>query len=355
MTPQERDFWVRRMGARRAWWERHQEDIIATGCEVIDAHFHLWEAQELPDPLGKGNRLRTSRYMLEEFLQDAHSGHDVSACIYVECGSGRLTKGPEHLRSTGETQFAVSMTRQLTRITASPQIKAIVAHADLRHPNLKDVLDLHRAKGAGLFRGIRQSIARLDDPAERLIAGAAAPGLSSDPDFRRGVALLGEHGLTFDAFQFHFQLPDLVNLAREASGTTIIINHLGGPVGFARNRTVDDATFASWAHSIERLAELPNVTIKLGGMASIVTGYDGHLRETPPSSSDFVAERGAWFHHAIKCFGPERCMFGTNFPVDSTSISYRVLWNAFKMIAAEYGTAGRKALLSETARSIYRL
>jgi predicted TIM-barrel fold metal-dependent hydrolase len=95
--------------------------------------------------------------------------------------------------------------------------------------------------------------------------------------------------------------------------------------------------------------------MKLGGMASIVTRYDGHTRESPPSSEDFAAERGAFFHHAIKGFGPERCMFESNFPVDSTSISYPVLWNAFKIMAMEYPASGRRSLLAGTARSVYRM
>ena len=110
-----------------------------------------------------------------------------------------------------------------------------------------------------------------------------------------------------------------------------------------------------WAEHVSRLAELPNLVMKLGGLASIVTGYDGYKRDNPPSSDEFVAERGAYFRHAIRCFGAERCMFESNFPVDSVSISYGVLWNAFKKIATDYGDASRRALLAETARRVYRM
>ena len=95
--------------------------------------------------------------------------------------------------------------------------------------------------------------------------------------------------------------------------------------------------------------------MKLGGLASIVTGYDGYLRDKPPTSEQFVDERGSYFHHAIRCFGPDRCMFESNFPVDSVSISYAILWNAFKLIAADYDTPGRQALLARTARRVYRM
>jgi L-fuconolactonase len=230
-----------------------------------------------------------------------------------------------------------------------------VAHGDIRNPRLDDVLDAHEKASGGLLRGIRHSAARLEEPSARLIAGAAPPGLCHDKDFRRGVALLGERGLAFDAFQFHFQLEELAELARFASNTTIVVNHLGGPVWSSPKAELRDPDFAGWAERIEMLAGLPNLIMKLGGLASIVTGYDGYKRDMPPSSHEFVDERGAYFHHAIRCFGPERCMFESNFPVDSVSISYTVLWNAYKLIAMDYGAPARRDLLAETARRVYRM
>lgn len=360
MTPQERKNWVGMMGARRAWWDRRREAIVEPRWEIVDAHVHLWDERDLPDPQEAGACLRTSRYLLPEFLADAESGHRIAQCVYVECGSGYDTAGPAHLRPVGEAEFAAGLADELAARQATA-IGAIVAHADLRDPELEQVLEAYRARGRGLVRAVRHSGARLEDPAARLIAGAAPAGLYADPAFRRGVARLGEHGLAFDAFQFHFhfQLGDLAALARAAPGTTIIVNHLGAPVGFAPNCPAGgggrDPVFDAWARHVEALARLPNVVMKLGGVASIVTGYDGHRRDIPPGSQDFVDERGAYFHRAIRCFGPQRCMFGSNFPVDSVSIGYAVLWNAFKMIAAEYEGPDRRALLAGTARRVYRL
>ena len=230
-------------------------------------------------------------------------------------------------------------------------IAAIVGFADLRDPKLDEVLDLHQEKGGGRFRGVRHSIARLEDPSARLLAAAAPAGLSTDPDFRRGVARLGERGVVYDAFQFHFQLEEFYALARSAPDTTMVINHLGTPVGFSR--AAADPVFTAWAKQVEVLERLPNVVMKLGGLASAVTEYDGGKRDIPPSSADFVAERGAYFHFAIEHFGADRCMFESNFPVDSTSISYRSLWNAYKLIAMEYDEAAQYDLLAGTARRVY--
>jgi len=355
MTPQERQTWVRLMGARGEWWTRQPEAVIEPAWEIVDAHCHLWDERHLPDPQDGALSLRTSRYLLDEFLRDAGSGHRVTAFVYIECGSRWYGGGPEPLRPVGETGFAAGLAEELMARDSTPALAGIVAHADLRTPDLAAVLDVHETAGAGRLRGIRHSGARLDDPAARLIAGAAPPGLYRDPDFRRGLALLGERGLPFDAFQFHFQLAELAELARATPGTTIVVDHLGAPVGFSRDAAAEAAVFTAWADGVDRLSDLPNVFMKLGGMASIVTGYDGHLRDSPPSSQAFVAERGAYFHHAIARFGAERCLFESNFPVDGASIGYRVLWNAYKTIAADYPAADRQALLAGTARRVYRL
>ncbi len=222
MTPQERKTWIGMMGARGAWWNLRREAILEPDWECVDTHFHLWEEQLFPDPQEGTLSLRTSRYLLDEFLEDACAGHKVTQAVYVECGSEYRTEGPSNLRVVGETEFAARLARQ--QAGKSPQIGAIVAHADLCDPDLETVLDAHREAGGDLFRGVRQSGARLEDPAARLIAGAAPPGLYADPAFQRGLALLGDLGLVFDSFQFHFQLDDLEALARSGIGKLTLID-----------------------------------------------------------------------------------------------------------------------------------
>jgi len=361
MTPQDRATRVRQMGARHDWWALRREPALEPELEVVDAHFHLWAARDFPDPASPGAMLRTSRYLLDDFLADARgAGHRVTQAVYVECGSGYYTDGPEHLRCVGETAWAAEQAAQSGDADGRETISAIVAHADLRHPDLDKLLDAHAAAADGRLRSIRQSAARLENPADRLLAGAAPPGLYADPALRQGLAKVAERGLVFDAFLFHFQLEELGELARAVPGATIVINHLGAPVGYnggpaKSNQAESDPVFTAWCASIDRLAELPNLVMKLGGLASIVTQYDAHTRPLPPSSQDFVAERGAYFHHAIQRFGPERCLFESNFPVDSVAISYGVLWNAYKVIAAEYSTSSKQAVLAGTARRVYGL
>ena len=113
--------------------------------------------------------------------------------------------------------------------------------------------------------------------------------------------------------------------------------------------------FAAWKPAIAALAECRNVYCKLGGLAQPDNGFALHTGSRPPASDELVALQGHWYRHAIECFGPERCMFESNFPVDKVSVSYRVLWNAFKKLAAEFSPDEQHAMLYGTAARVYRL
>lgn len=353
MTPEQRSKWVREMGARQDWWALTPEEVVEPGWDIIDPHCHFWLEKEVPDPSSPERMLKTSEFMPADFMRQLSPGHRVRAIVYVECGSGYFEHGEAHMRPVGETVFACQLAKQFKAHEGAPDIAAIVAFADLGGPHLDTVLDAHVAAGEGRVRAIRHSAARLDDPSARLLAGVAPQGLYQDEGFRRGVARLGERGFAFEAFQFHFQLKELADLAAAVPDTYIVVNHLGAPVGFRRGPQEDQRVMAEWREGIKQLADCRNVVMKLGGMASPVTEYDAPLRDRPPTSDEFIAERGAYFHAAIDTFGADRCMFESNFPVDSVSLSYTVLWNAYKKMAAEYPQAKRVALLSGTAQQYY--
>lgn len=324
------------------WLSKLREDVIDPAREIVDPHHHLWPKPHLS-------------YDLEELWSDTDDGHNVTATVFMECGSAYRKDGPEHLRPVGETEFVTAASERAAESPQKAQIAAIIAHADLRRDDLDETLDAHEAAAKGRFRGIRHAGACDPNPEALSIAGRAPRGLYADPHFRRGVARLGERGLTYDTWNYHHQIRDFTALARAVPGTVLILDHFGTPLGVGEYAGKRNEIFARWKDDIAELAECPNVFAKLGGMAMPDNGFGWNTREVPPSSDEFVEAQAPWYHHAIKSFGPERCMFESNFPVDRLSISYRTLWNGLKKIAADYPETAKAALFSGTARKVYKL
>lgn len=324
------------------WLSQLREDVIDPAREIVDPHHHLWPKPHLS-------------YDLEELWSDTDDGHNVTATVFMECGSAYRKDGPEHLRPVGETEFVTAASERAAQSPEKAQIAAIIAHADLRRDDLDETLDAHEAAAKGRFRGIRHAGACDPNPEALSIAGRAPRGLYADAHFRRGVARLGERGLTYDTWNYHHQIRDFTALARAVPGTVMVLDHFGTPLGVGEYAGKRNEIFARWKDDIAKLAECQNVFAKLGGMAMPDNGFGWNTREVPPSSDEFVEAQAPWYHHAIACFGPERCMFESNFPVDRLSISYRTLWNGLKKIAADYPEIAKAALFSGTARKVYKL
>ena len=329
---------------RLDWLDRHREEILAPELPIIDPHHHLWHDR----PMG--------RYMMEELLADLASGHNVVATVFMQCGWMHRKDGPEAFRPVGETE-AVNAVAVLSATGAygTPRACAgIIGFADLRHDALDAVLDAHVAAGGGRFRGIRH-IAAWDPAILPTSSIVPPPDLMDDPNLPRGLALLGKKGLSFDAWQYHPQLKDLLRLARGAPQTTIIVNHVGGPLGCGPYRGRRDEVFATWKADMLALAACPNVQVKLGGLAMPVNGWDYDKAPMPPSSEQMAADWKPWMQTCIEAFGTRRCMFESNFPVDKGMCSYPVVWNAFKRIAQGASAAEKASLFHDTAARVYRL
>jgi predicted TIM-barrel fold metal-dependent hydrolase len=230
-----------------------------------------------------------------------------------------------------------------------------VARADLRDAQLEDVLDAHDETANGLFKGIRQAGACSEGIEGLLIPGGAEAKLFEQDPFRRGVEQLGNRGLTFDTWLYHFQLPEFIALARAVPSTTMILDHFGTPLGVGPFADHREAIFEHWKVHIAELAECPNVYMKLGGLAMPDNGFGWDGRERPPTSDEFIQAQARYYHHTIDCFGPERCMFESNFPVDRLSLGYRVLYNGFKKMTSHYAEDDKNRLFSGVARYVYRL
>jgi predicted TIM-barrel fold metal-dependent hydrolase len=180
-------------------------------------------------------------------------------------------------------------------------------------------------------------------------------GLLLDSRVREGFAQLAPLGLSFDAWVYHPQLGDLVDLARAFPATPIVLNHVGGPIGLGRYKGKRDAVFADWTARIRELAACPNVHVKLGGLGMRMFGFDVHEGEFPPSSEQLATAWRPYIETCISAFGPGRAMFESNFPVDKGSYGYGVFWNACKRLAQGASASEKADLFHGAASRFYRL
>ena len=330
---------------REEWLAQTTEDIIDPTRPIVDPHHHLWDRGGL-------------RYMIEEMSDDIASGHNIVATVYVDCRSMYRASGPEAFRPVGEVEFANGVAAMAASGGYGPALicAGIVSHVNLLlGDGAKQVLEAEIAAGQGRFRGIRHSSAYDADPEIAHMYATRPQGLLLDSSFRKGFACLAPLDLSFDAWLFHPQLAEFVDLARAFPDTRIVLDHCGGPVGLGRFAGRREETFAAWKASIQEAAKCPNVVVKLGGLAMRLLGHDFHERAMPPSSEQAAAAWRPYIESCIEAFGPARCMFESNFPPDKGQCSYQVIFNAFKRIAAQYSEAEKTALFSKTAADFYRL
>jgi len=332
------------MTTERPWIEGTHEDALEPDLPIIDPHHHLWDRP--------GNR-----YTLEELRADL-AGQNVRQTVFIECGAMYRAGGPEEFRVIGETEWVQGIAAQsASGGFGEPRVATgIVGSADLRlGERVVPVLEAQLAASPQRFRGIRHRAAWVE-PGELPNQAVGQPGhLLLNTDFRRGFAFLRPYGLSFEAWLYHPQLPELADLARAFPETVIILNHLGGPLGIGAYQGRRDEVFARWKTDFAAVAACPNVVLKVGGIQMVLNGYGWHERAQPPTSDELLTANRDWYLYAIEQFGPARCMFESNFPVDRLSCSYTVLWNQFKKLTLGFTAAERAALFHDTAQRVYRL
>ena len=340
VDPTTRDFLPPHVPVRPDWLALVREDVLDPALPIIDPHHHLWHRP-------------AERYRPDDLLADLGDGHAVRATVFVQCRSMYLTDGPPALRPLGETRWVDGIAQ--AHGARSPRIAAgIVCMADLMLGDaVQPVLEAHLEASPQRLRGVRNMTTFHDGitssfgpiPAHRLL----------DPQFHAGFAHLAPLGLSCDVWAYHTQLDEAVALARRFPDTSIIIDHFGGPLGTGPFRGRRQDVFRGWQAAIRLLAACPNVTMKLGGAGMHLLGHDFHLAENPPDSGMLADAMRPYSDACIEAFGPGRCMFESNFPVDKGMFSYRTLWNAFKRLAAGSSTDDRVALFHDTAARVYRI
>jgi L-fuconolactonase len=327
-----------------AWLAQVREPILDADRPICDPHHHLWDDEHNP-------------YLLTELLADIGDGHNVVSTVFMECNAMYRAEGPAAAAPLGETEFVNGIAAMSASGNYGPAraCAGIVSYADLTLGDaVGEILDAHMALSPR-FRGIRHAAGW--DPSDEVRNSHTEPPqhLLQDEQFRRGIAQLEQRGLSFDAWAYHPQLPELTELAQDFPGLTIIVDHFCGPLGIGPYRDQRQAIYAQWQQDFKALAQCPNVHAKLGGIAMPINGFGWHRRDTPATSDELVEQTGPYHLWAIEQFGAERCMFESNFPVDRQSCSYHVLWNAFKKLAKDFSASEQEALFLSTAHRVYRL
>jgi len=329
----------------KPWHDQVVEEILEPERQICDPHHHLWDRG--------GNR-----YLLDQLLEDTGSGHNVVSTVFVECLSMYRADGPDAMRPIGETEFVQGVAAMSASGGYGPTraCSGIIGYADLAlGDGVAPVLEAHMAASPNRFRGIRYAAGWHASPEIRNSHTNPPENVLMDAKFRQGYAHLGRLGLSFEAWLYHPQIPQLTDLARAFPEIPIVLDHFGGPLGIGPFAGKQDEVFPEWQASIAELSTCPNVVAKLGGINMPLNGFGFEKRAVPPTSQELLDATGRYYEHTIDRFGPERCMFESNFPVDKVSCSYAVLWNAFKKIAAGYKEDEKDAMFRGTATRVYRL
>jgi len=327
----------------RDWLARAvDEEVIEPGLAVVDPHHHFSD--------------HWGGYFGADLVADLGSGHAVLATVYVQCGHGYdHALGPD-LAPVGETATALRIAGGVQHLAPDTRLcGGIVGFADLGLGREVDaVLAAHVEAGEGRFRGIRRSAAR-DDGFRYGVLAPPPVGLYADAKFRQGVSRLGRFDLSFDALCYHPQLGEFTGLAAALPGVRMVLNHTGMPLGVGPYRDRRHEVFRQWRESMRELARCDNVHVKLGGLGTAPCGFDFHAWPRPASSAELADAWRPYFETCIELFGAGRCMFESNFPVDKSGTSYRILWNAFKRIADGASEDEKLALFQRTAQACYGL
>lgn len=332
------------------WLALTQEPALEPDLPICDPHHHFWDYRTA--------RIPYQRYLLHELADDINSGHNVRSTVFIEARAMYRADGPEEMKPVGEVEFVQGLAAASASGLYGPgrAAAAIVGYANLLlGDRVEPVLEALQAASPNRFRGIRHSVTWDAHPEVDNTAAHNMQGQMANETFRAGARVLARMGLSLEGWMFFPQLPELAEFAKAVPDLTIILNHIGGLVREGPYTNRDDEVTATWRSGIAAVAECPNVVIKLGGMGMVRNGFDWHTRDVPIGSEELAEAMAPYKHYCIEKFGPNRCMFESNFPVDKVSFSYNVMYNAFKRLSQGYSTDERAAMFHDTAARIYRV
>ena len=327
-----------------AWLELTQEDVLDPDLPICDPHHHLWDKPG-------------DRYMIDEISRDVGSGHNIVQTVFVEVDAMYRSSGPEEMRPIGESEWVRGIGAQSDSglYGRTKVATGIVGYANLNlGARVEPVLEAMESVSSGRFRSVRHTCSW--DEYEPLRSHRSGwPGMMAETKFREGLSKLIDRGHSFDALVYHPQLSELTELVDAFPNGVFVLNHIGRPLGVGPYQGHRDKVFEVWKKDMAKLAERPNVLVKVGGLGNRVSGFGWDTQPEPPNSQELVEKTSPYYLYTIEVFGPERCMFESNFPVDKNSYSYKTIWNSFKRMTQGFSSTEKTWLFHDTAAKAYRL
>ncbi|MGI9450561.1 MAG: amidohydrolase family protein, partial [Geminicoccaceae bacterium] len=290
----------------------------------VDAHHHIWRQADLPwlkGPMqprifGAYEVIRRD-YPIEEYLDD-NKGAGIEKSVYVQANWAPACFEDE-----------VAWIQATADRTGWPH--AIVGYADFLQDDISP--DLERLQKYPLMRGVRQQLHWHENEMYRF---ASSPDLPSNPTLQRNIAKLAEFGWSFDLQVFAPQMKSASDLAAVCPEVTFVLQHAG------MLEDHSEAGSARWRDGMKRLADQPNVVCKLSGLGTFIHQND------PEHIRDITVQAVAWF-------GADRCLFGSNFPIEKLWTGYGDLVDAYRQAIGGMQDDERDAIFGGTAECIYRL
>lgn len=292
--------------------------------KIVDSHHHIWRRRDLPwlmGPMqprifGPYEEIRRD-YPIEEYLQDI-STRNVVKSVYVQANWAK-----------DRFEDEVAWVQAEADRTGWPH--GIVGYCDMSVEDARPQLD--RLTKYPRMRGIRQQFHWHQNALYRFAAG---PDMARDPNVIRNIGHLADYGWSFDLQVFAAQTPGAAALAAACPKVTFILQHAGMPEDLSREG------HAFWQEHLRGLARQPNVVSKLSAFGTFI-----HRNETGHISRIL--------HETLAVFGPTRCLFGSNFPIEKIWTDYGPLVDSFLIAASDLDEATRQAIFHDNAVRVYRL
>jgi L-fuconolactonase len=338
------------LAVRPDWLATHDEEVLDPLLPIVDSHHHLYDRPGI-------------RYLLDDYLADLAGGHNVRASVFVQARAMLRADAPPKLEAIGEAEFVNGIAAMSasglygdTRVCAG-----IIGYADLTlGANVRPILERlimagggHIAQG-GRFCGIRQTLCWDEDTPLLNPAYKTSNVMMESDGFREGFAQLAPLGLSFDAWAFFHQLASVAELARTFPETQIVLNHCGGIIRI-RDYADQPDIYNRWKAGISDVAKCPNVMVKLSGLGMRLGGFGFEDNPSAPGSTELAQAWRPWVDHCVEAFGADRCMYGSNFPVDKGSYSLKTGANALKRLVSGASKDERDDIFWRSAKRFYRL